>query len=413
MSHQHHVELLFRHEYGKLVSLLSNRVGTHRIEDVEDAVQFALQQALATWPAKGVPKNQTAWLYHVAKNKLLETLRQQSGRERILDKAFELESTPEDQPTLFLPGEIRDDMLRMLFICCNDAIPIESQLVLALKILCGFDVREIALRLFATESKIYKRLQRARNSLKELPFAEEDLTGDKFKQRLPTLHQVLYLLFTEGHLSSHADYAIRAELCQEALRLANILREHPLGRTPETLALLALMHLHMARLSSRQDATGGLLLLEEQDRTSWDKEQIKAGLKLLGDSANGNNFSRYHAEAGIAAEHCLAPSFSKTRWEQVASNYELLETIAPSALHKLNRAIAVAEWQGPAKGLALLENFEPPTWLSGSYAWSAVLADLNLRCGNRETANRYRNTAISTAPSESIKQLLERRLKIP
>ncbi|MFW6197389.1 MAG: RNA polymerase sigma factor [Myxococcota bacterium] len=306
---------------------------------------------------------------------------------------------------------MQDDLLRMLFVCCDEAIPVESQMVLALKTLCGFDVREIALRLFTTEANVYKRLGRARSRLRELSPRTDELAGAQCSSRLPAVHRVLYLLFTEGHLSSHAEMAIRRELCDEAIRLASVLAEHPAGRVPETFALLALMHLHAARMTSRQDGSGGLLLLEEQDRDLWDQNEIQVGLAWLAESARGDVFSRYHAEAGIAAEHCLAPSFPETRWDRVAECYALLERIAPSPLHRLNRAVAVAEWQGPAAGLAVVEGFEPPTWLAGSYLWAAVLADLHRRCGNDREAQRHRERAFQLAPTPAVKALLQRRLR--
>jgi RNA polymerase sigma-70 factor (ECF subfamily) len=171
------------------------------------------------------------------------------------------------------------------------------------------------------------------------------------------------------------------------------------------------MHLHRARLRGRQDASGGLLLLEEQDRDLWDPEEIQLGLSWLAKSAQGDVFSRYHAEAGIAAEHCLAPSFDETRWDKVVECYALLEGIAPSAIHRLNRAVALAEWKGAAEGLELLEGFEPPTWLAGSYLWAAVLADLHRRCGNADASRRYREVAFELAPTAAVKELLQRRLQ--
>ena len=171
------------------------------------------------------------------------------------------------------------------------------------------------------------------------------------------------------------------------------------------------MHLHTARMTGRQDGSGGLLLLEEQNRELWDRQEIKVGLDWLAKSAHGDGFSRYHAEAGVAAEHCLAPSFQETRWDRVVECYALLERIAPSVMHTLNRAVAVAEWKGPAAGLTLLEHVEPPTWLAGSYLWAAVLADLHRRCGNTRTAERYRDVAFESAPTPAVKALLQRRLR--
>lgn len=393
--------------------MLSCRAGVQYIEAVEDAVQSALMTALEAWTLAGLPDNPSAWLFRVAHNNLMEELRQRRRRRGILQQiANEASDTSENGPELFLAGEVQDDLLRMLFVCCDETIPVESQLVLALKTLCGFDIREIALRLFTSEANVYKRLGRARSRLRELPQPLGELTGEQYSSRLPALHQILYLLFTEGYLSSHAEMAIRGELCNEAIRLAGILVVHPVGQTPETFALLALMHLHAARMTARQDASGGLLLLEEQDRDLWDRHGIQIGLEWLAKSAQGDRFSRYHAEAGIAAEHCLARSFSATRWDRVVECYSLLERIAPSALHRLNRAVAVAEWQGPAAGLAVLKGFEPPTWLVGSYLWAAVLADLHRRSGNADTAKRFRDLALKSAPTSAVKELLQRRLRI-
>jgi len=407
------VEHFFRHEYGRLVAMLSRRVGVQHIEAIEDAVQSALMTALESWTVAGLPDNPSAWLFRVAHNDLVGQLRQRTRRRRILDEnGAEQVGASEDGPKPFLAGEVQDDLLRMLFVCCDDAIPSESQLVLALKTLCGFDVREIALRLFSSEANVYKRLERARNRLREVPPCVDELTTEQCSARLPAVHKILYLLFTEGYLSSDAETAIRQELSDEAIRLASILAQHPAGKAPETSALLALMHLHAARLTARQDASGGLILLAEQDRALWDQQKIQVGLAWLADSARGDVYSRYHAEAGIAAEHCLAPSFEQTRWDRVVECYSLLEQVAPSALHKLNRAVAVAEWQGPAAGLAVLEGLEPPSWLTGSYQWAAVLADLHRRCGHDDAARRYRDVAVKSAPSQAVRELLQRRLQL-
>ena len=300
----------------------------------------------------------------------------------------------------------------MLFICCDEAIPRESQLVFALKTLCGFSVPEIALRLFTSEANVYKRLARARDRLREMAPEIETPPLDTLKSRLPSVQAVLYLLFNEGYLSSHAEEAIRRELCDEAVRLATLLAEHPIGAVPETFALLALMHLHAARLGARRDATGGLLLLEEQDRSLWDRERMRIGAEWLERSATGDVFSRFHAEAGIAAEHCFAPSFEHTRWKEIADLYAMLEHIDPSPLHTMNRAVAIAEWQGPDAGLAVLEALAPPAWLAGSYLWDAVLGDLHRRAGNLESAQRHRDRALASAPTEAVRDLLRRRLAI-
>jgi RNA polymerase sigma factor (sigma-70 family) len=405
-------EHFFRHEYGRLVAMLSCRVGMGHIETVEDAVQNALLSALQRWTRGSLPDNPSAWLFRVAHNHLVGELRQRARRDRLtMQRGLEEVDATEDGPSAALAGDVRDDLLRMLFVCCDDAIPIESQLVIALKTLCGFDVREIAERLFISEANVSKRLARARSRLRELPLEPDDLSMEQLASRLPAVQSILYLLFTEGYLSSNAEGAIRRELCEEAKRLAGILAGHPLGGTPETFALLALMHLHSARMAARQDGSGGLLLLEEQDRTRWDRQEIQTGLGWLAKSAHGDVFSRYHAEAGIAAEHCLASSFDETRWDRIVECYALLERLSPSALHTLNRAVAIAEWRGPAEGLAVLAGLDPPSWLAGSFMWAAVLADLHRRCGNVEIAQRCREAALASAPSSAVRDVLKRRLQ--
>ncbi len=405
------VEHFFRHAYGRLVSVLARKVGVQHLGLVEDAVQGALLTALTAWVARGVPHQPEAWLYQVAHNNLMGVLRRETGRARILHAAGNHAQEPQqDANDPHFDGEVRDELLRMLFVCCHDALPQESRLALALKTLCGLGTSEIAQRLFTTEANIHKRLARARERLRELPADTGTPPLEAMQARLPSVHAVIYLLFNEGYLSVQQQDAIRRELCDEAIRLASLLAAHPVGATPQTFALLALMFLHAARLAARQDASGGLLLLEEQDRTLWDQATIQQGMVWLERSASGETFTRYHAEAGIAAQHCLAPSFEQTNWEEIAGLYAMLERIDPSPLHILNRAVAVAQYQGPAAALALLDGLVPPSWLLGHHLWAAVLADLHRRAGNVAQADQYRGQALALAPTENIRDLLRRRL---
>lgn len=403
------VEDFFRREYGRLVALLSRRAGMHHLAAVEDAVQFALIRALETWTVAGLPDNPSGWLYRVAGNALIGELRQQSGRRRILHQSADeiggLGHGADDRDA----EDPADDLLHMLFVCCDDAMPLESQVVLALKTLCGFSVREIALRLLINQTNVNKRLGRARQHLRQ-GSRPRDLAAAQYSARLPGVHRVLYVLFAEGYLSSSADFAIRRDLCEEAVRLATLLAEYPVGAAPETAALLALMHLHAARMTARQDRSGGLLLLEEQDRSQWDRSRIGIGLEWLARSATGARLSRYHAEAGIAAEHCLAPSFAQTRWDRVVECYVLLQHIAPSPIHRLNQAIAFAELEGPAAALASLDGLAPKDAPGAAYLRAAVMSDLNRRCGHRDAADRFRDEALRSAPTVAIRTLLERRL---
>ncbi len=374
-------------------------------------MQAAMMTALSTWTAQGLPGDPGAWLYRAARNQLIGELRRESGRLRIVEQpALAIGGDGDDPNASYFPGEVRDDLLRMLFICCDEAIPPESRLVLALKTLCGFSASEIALRLFTSEANVHKRLGRARDRLRETSPTVETPPLGALRSRLPSVHEVLYLLFNEGYLSAHAELAIRRELCEEAIRLTRLLAEHPAGEVPETFALLALMHLHAARLAARLDGDGGLLLLEEQDRSLWDRDRIGVGAEWLARAASGEVITRFHAEAGIAAEHCFAPSFEQTRWREIAELYAILERVAPSPLHTLNRAVATAEWQGPCAGLAVLDGIVPPSWLAGSYLWDAVLGDLHRRAGNLEVAAQHRERALASAPTRAVRELLQRRL---
>lgn len=401
----------FRHEYGRLVARLCRRVGVRHVELVEDAVQEALARALHVWTNQTAPADPSAWLYRVAHNQLISTLRRGAGQQRVLERAGdELVPVADDEGSTRFDHEVRDDLLRMLFVCCDDLIPSESRLVLALKTLCGFSTPEIAQRLFISEANVHKRLARARARLRDETSSFDGLEASVLKSRLSSVHMVLYVLFNEGYLSSRPERVIRRELCEEAIRLTTLLADDPVGATAETFALLALMHLQGSRLASRLDALGALLLLPDQDRSSWDQEHLRLGAAWLARSANGEVFTRFHAEAGIAAEHGFAPSFAQTRWKEIADLYVMLERLAPSPLNAMNRAVAVTEWQGPEAGLAVLESVTPPAWLAGYYLWEAVWGELLRRAGRKAQARSHMNRALAAAPTDAERDLLRKRL---
>ena len=404
-------EHYFRHEFGRLVSALTRRFGMHRVELCEDAVQTALLRAVQSWPQRELPDNTSAWLYRVSLNEVLGALRRAKHIDASVEDVGQVPDETKVEEAVYLEHEVTDDQLRMLFVCVHPDIPRESQLVFALRILCGFSVEEIALRLFQSDEAIYKRLQRARGALREhIEHVEtpgiEELTG-----RLPAVLEIIYLLFTEGYSSAQPDRLIRHELCEEAIRLGHLLEQHAVGSAPEVAALLALMYCDVARFDSRVDGTGGLLLLEDQDRSLWDRKLIQIGLSYLHRAARGEIFSRYHAEAAIAAEHCLASTYKQTRWDEIARLYQMLESVSPSPINTLNRAIAIPEWQCPEAGLALLEPLKPPPWLAGYYLWDATLGELYRRSGNRERATTHLTRALSAAPTHAERALLRRRLE--
>lgn len=408
-------EHYFRHEFGRLVSVLTRRFGMQRVELCEDAAQTALLRAVQGWSGQGVPTDKGAWLYRVAHNLLLDSLRKQrrdaTHAQQWLTETTGISELPAPSD-VYLEHEVKDDVLRLLFVCADPRLPHESQLVLALKTLCGFSAEEIGLRLFQSADAVHKRLQRARAILREGALVLETPALQELADRLPAVLQVLYLLFNEGYSSAQVDRLIRRELCEEAVRLTLLLVAHPVGAQPATDALLALMYLHAARFEAREDGAGGLLLLEEQDRSRWDRELIQLGVDYLGRSARGEDFCRYHIEASIAAEHCFAKSFAATRWDEIARMYEALDRIAPSPLNTLNRAIALAEHQGPQVGLTLLEALRPPGWLLGYYLWDATLGELYRRAGQLERAVHHLQRAAEAAPTHAEQQVAQRRLAL-
>lgn len=402
------VEHYFRHEYGRLVASLTRRFGLDALARVEDAVQEALLTALTAWSLKGVARDPGAWLYQVAFNTLRDQARRDGAWRRASQRLGDGSDAEAPDHEAALRGEIPDDELRMLFVCCDHRLPAPSQLALALKVLCGFSVREVALRLLTTEENVYKRLNRARETLRE---AAVDLdTPPDIAARLPAVHAVLYLLFNEGYCAASGASLVRHELCREALRLAHMLLRHEGCDTPAGRALVALFHLQCARLGTRVDAAGELLTLAEQDRTCWDREEILLGLRWLQASAAGGTFSRYHAEAAIAAEHALAPSCAETRWEEIAELYAMLDRQAPSPLNALNRAVALAEARGAQAGLDSLEGVRLPPGIAGYYLWDAVVGDLLRRVGRDAQARVCLSRALQAAPTEAERALLRRRL---
>jgi RNA polymerase sigma-70 factor (ECF subfamily) len=240
--------------------------------------------------------------------------------------------------------------------------------------------------------------------------ALETPPADALARRLDSVLQVIYLMFTSGYSSTQPDQLVRRELCDEALRLGHLLAAHPVGDRPVVWALLALMSMHAARLTTRVDEQGGLLLLEDQDRRRWDRALIQQGLEYLSRSGKGEEFTRYHVEAAVLAEHCVAPSFRETRWDEIASLYEMLERAAPSPVHTLNRAIAVAEGHGPDAGLAILRELTPPAWLLRYYLWDATVGELERRAGHFDRARAALARALEAAPTDAERALIQRRL---
>src|SRR5215510_4079565 len=294
---------LFRREAGRMVATITRIFGVQNLALAEDVVQDAFCRALEVWKFRGVPENPSAWLMATAKNRALDVLRRERTAHRfapelarLLETEWTLAPAVEE---LFLPHSIKDDLLRMMFSCCQPRLPEEAQVALVLHILCGFSVNEVASAFVSSHAAVEKRISRAKKVLagSQRLFDVSD-TGD-FAERLPVVHRALYLLFNEGYHGASPESAVRAELCQEAMRLAALLLDHPPAATPATHALCALMCLHAARLPARVDASGELRSLFEQDRSRWDAHLVAEGERLLERSAAGPELTEYHVEAAI------------------------------------------------------------------------------------------------------------------
>jgi RNA polymerase sigma-70 factor (ECF subfamily) len=405
---------LFRREAGRMTAALTRIFGVHNLGLAEDVVQEAFCRAAEVWKFRGVPENPSAWLMATAKNCALDALRRQrTARQyapelgRYLESEWTRASVLEEQ---FGATAIKDDLLRMMFSCCDPRLAEEGQIALILHILCGFGVGEVAGAFVSGHAAIEKRITRAKKVLAQSKRLFDVAAKAEFSARLPAVQRALYLLFNEGYHGACAEAAIRAELCREAMRLAAELLAHPLGRTPASYALAALMALDAARLAGRADETGALRPLLDQDRSQWDQRLIDEGLRLLDLSASGVELTCYHLEAAIAAAHARAPSVEATDWSLIVSLYGALMAIRPSPIVALNRAIAVAQRDGPERGREALDAIPDRDRLAAYPFYPAALGETALRCGEREAAVRHFRDALKLARNPMERGFLEQRI---
>jgi RNA polymerase sigma-70 factor (ECF subfamily) len=412
------VEHFFRHEAGRLVSVLTRIFGWRHFDLVEDMVQATLLDALEAWRVRGVPDNPSGWVHRSARNKVLDALRRDRIGQRVLAEWAELRSLTlparlaheNGLDELFFESEIEDSQLRMMFACCHPSLARENQLALTLKALCGFGNAEIARALLVGEETVKKRLQRATRDLIDQHIALDPPAAGELSRRLGSVHQVLYLLFNEGYSSSEGETAIRADLCEEAARLCHLLCSHPRFRTPATHALMALMLFHAARLESRLDQRGSVLLLEEQDRGTWDQRLIRRGQEFLVQSAEGTTISAYHLEAAIACHHCTSKSYAETDWPAILRLYDALLTLQRSPVYLLNRAIVVAQIEGPQAGIRALADAGQDPALRRYHLFDATLGEFYRRTGDLARARQHFEAARQKTASPSDRELLDRRL---
>jgi len=408
-------EHLFRLESGKLVSVLTGLFGIDHLELAEDVVQEALVRAFRTWPYYGIPKNPAAWITQTAKNLAYDLLRREkSFREKQTEIAVSVEqwsgdSVLDDSP--LFDTEIKDDRLRLIFACCHPLIAQEAQTALALKTLCGFSAAEIAKAFLTTEAAIAKRLTRTRQKIRELRIPFEIPSGEEFLVRLNGVLQTLYLLFNEGYKASSGENLVREDLCYEAIRLATLLAEHPLANQPRTHALVALMLLDAARLLARVDTEGNILRLKEQERSKWSRPMIERGILHLGQAAVGNELSEYHIEAGIAACHCMAEDYESTDWSRILSLYDQWTKMNSSPVIALNRAVAVANVNGPGAGLEAVEAIRSRRELDSYYLLYAVLGEFEAQLNHFESAAAHFRKASQLTEVKSEREFLSKKVR--
>lgn len=396
-----------------MVSYLTRIFGLGRLDLAEDVVQDTLCRAMETWPLQGLPDNPSAWLMRVARNRATDLVRRD---EQFRDFAPELiyqfklrEDLQGETPTF--ENDIQDDQLRMMFSCCHPELSTEAQVTLILKTLCGFSVSEIAHALLTSEDSIEKRLGRARRLFRLSGSVPEISNTSEIPERLEAVYQAIYLLFNEGYHSSHSERAVREDLCFEAIRLALLLSEHQEGERPKTHALLALLCFHAARLSSRMDDDGGLIQLEIQDRSKWDRDLIGRGFHFLEKSSMGNELSEYHLEAGIASLHCAAPTYERTEWAKILELYNTLYGLKPSPIVALNRAVALGKALGPEEGLMELRTIPELAKLKDYPFYPAAHGEFHLLAGRAAEAGKHFEEAMKLARGRSETNFFERKLE--
>jgi RNA polymerase sigma factor (sigma-70 family) len=404
---------LFRRESGRMVATLTRIFGVHNLALAEDVVQDAFCRALEVWKFRGVPENPSAWLMATAKNRALDVLRRERTARtfapelgRLLESEWTLAPTVTES---FAPQAIKDDQLRMMFSCCHPRLPEEAQVALMLHILCGFSVNEVAAAFVSSHAAMEKRITRAKKALAGSKKLFDIADARDFAARLPAVLRALYLLFNEGYHGASAESAVRSELCREAMRLAALLREHPLAATPATFALSALMSLHAARLPARLDSSGELRSLFDQDRSQWDTHLVEEGQRLLDLSASGPELTEYHVEAAIAWVHAAAASAEGTDWGRIVSLYDQLMAIRPSPVVELNRAIAIAQHEGPQRGLEEIRAIGNSDRLAAYPFYHAALGEFEFRAGRPDAAREHFRAALALARNPAERSFLRRK----
>jgi RNA polymerase sigma-70 factor (ECF subfamily) len=410
------IETLYRSESGRILATLVRLLGD--LDVAEEAMHEAFAAALDTWPQAGVPAKPRPWLISTARFKAIDGMRRRARFDSAQkDLALYTEARVNDARIGEAPHEeeeIEDDRLRLIFTCCHPALPPEAHVALTLREVCGLTTEEIAKAFLITPSTLAQRIVRAKAKIRETPIPYEVPTPQELPERLDAVLQVIYLVFNEGYSAAAGAEVTRAELTGEAIRLGRLLADlqpEPEVPKPEIMGLLALMLLQESRRAARTSPTGELILLENQDRSLWNREQIAEGVALVEKALNSRRFGAYTLQAGIAAVHAEAESSAATDWRQIVALYNQLVRIHPSPVAHLNRAVAIAMRDGPEAGLTHIDAVLQDGQLANYYLAHSARADMYRRLGRTAEARSSYEKALALTQQEPERQFLKERIR--
>jgi RNA polymerase sigma-70 factor (ECF subfamily) len=400
------LETLYRSESGRVLATLVRLLGD--LDLAEEAMHEAFAVALESWPRTGIPDKPRPWLISTARFKAIDAIRRRARFDGIQqDLVAHIESRVNEVP--LEDEEIEDDRLRLIFTCCHPALPPEGQVALTLREVCGLNTEEIARAFLVTPATLAQRIVRAKTKIRETPIPYEVPTAEELPERLGAVLQVVYLVFNEGYSAATGPEVTRSDLTSEAIRLGRLLTE--LQPEPEVIGLLSLMLLQESRRAARSSPTGELILLDQQDRSLWNREQIAEGVALVEKALSSRRFGVYTLQAAIAAVHAEAASTATTDWPQIVALYNHLVRIQPSPIVHLNRAVAIAMRDGPEAGLAHIDAVLKHGELANYYLAHSARADMYRRLGRTAEARSSYERALSLTQQGPERQFLQERIR--